>query len=282
MRSRLWAVPVLLCLVPAIVSASPAPQERAYGAAPLQKLDFYAAEGGKPAPLIIFVHGGGWRRGDKGNAGSAAKIEHFTGEGYAVASLNYRLVPDARVEDQAQDVADGIAWLVHNATKLGIDSSRIVLMGHSAGAHLSALVGTDPRYLKTAGIGMDRLAGVVLLDGAAYDVPAQMATGPGIMQRVYGDAFGTDPARQRALSPTLQAAPPNAPSFLILHVDRADGARQSEALAKALQANGAAVRIEGVEGQGLRGHMALNRSLGDDDFPATAIVDNWLKEVAAR
>lgn len=282
MRSRFWAMPILLCLAPAGPLAGSAPQEQSYGAAPLQKLDFYPADAERPAPLIVFVHGGGWRRGDKGNATGAAKIEHFTGEGYAVASLNYRLVPDARVEDQAQDVADGIAWLVRNAAKLGIDPSRIILMGHSAGAHLSALVATDPRYLKTAGIGVDRLAGVVLLDGAAYDVPAQMATGPGIMQRVYGDAFGSDPARQRALSPTLQAAPPNASSFLILHVDRADGTRQSEALAKALQANGAAVRIEGVEGQGLRGHVALNRSLGDDDFPATAIVDSWLKQIAGR
>ena len=278
MRIRFLALPLLICLAPALVAAQAAPQEAAYGQQPLQKLDFYPASVSKPAPLIVFVHGGGWRRGDKGNATGAAKIEHFTAAGYAVASVNYRLVPDARVEDQAQDVADAVAWLAGNATKLGVDPARIVLMGHSAGAHLSALVATDPGFLKKAGLGLDRLAGVVLLDGAAYDVPAQVADGPPIMRRIYGQAFGDDAARQKALSPTWQAAAPNARSFLILHVDRADGTRQSERLGEALRAAGASAKVEALEGRGLRGHMAINRSLGDTDYPGTAIVDAYLAE----
>ncbi|XUM24396.1 alpha/beta hydrolase fold domain-containing protein [Bradyrhizobium oligotrophicum S58] len=83
----------------------------------------------------MFVHGGGWKRGDKRNATGAAKIEHLLAQGYAFALIDYRLVPAATVEQQAADVAAAVAWLRKNAGRLGIDPSRLVLMGHSAGAH---------------------------------------------------------------------------------------------------------------------------------------------------
>ncbi|MCX5511635.1 hypothetical protein, partial [Pseudomonas sp. BJa3] len=87
---------------------------------------------------------------------------------------------------------------------------------------------------KGAGLSFADIAGVIPIDGAAYDVPAQMKEGPQIMQATYKQAFGTDPARQRALSPTLQAGAPNAPQFLLLYVQRADGVRQAKALGAAL------------------------------------------------
>lgn len=255
--------------------------EYTYGAAPLQKIDFFAAKSPR-APLLIFVHGGGWKRGDKGNATGRALAPHYLGQGYAVASINYRLVPDATVEQQAADVASAVAYLRGNAAKLGIDPAKIVLMGHSAGAHLVALVGTDPQYLRAAGLGMDAVRGVIPNDGAAYDVPAQMKDGPGIMQQTYAQAFGTDPARQRALSPTLQAASPNAPAFLLIHVQRPDGVRQAAALADALKRAGTPVQINGFPGEGLKGHMEINRQLGDPAYPATPVVDAWLKRIFAN
>jgi len=272
---------ILAALLAAPVAAQrpviPEPHEIAYGTDALQRMDLYGAVSPKTSvPLIVFVHGGGWKRGDKRNATGAAKIAHFTGRGYAFASVNYRLVPDAKVEDQAQDVANAIARLIRDARSLGVDPSRIVLAGHSAGAHLSALVATDPRYLKRAGAGLERLKGVILLDGAAYDVPVQAGEGPGIMRPTYAQAFGTDPARQRALSPTLHAAAPNAPRFLILHVEREDGRRQSEALAQALRKAGTNAEVRALRGRGLRGHMEINRALGDPDYPGTAIVDDWI------
>lgn len=251
--------------------------DMAYGTDPAQKLAFWKGAGAK-SPLILFVHGGGWRMGSKENATGKSKVAHLTGEGYALASIDYRLVPAATVEQQAGDVAAATAYVVRNADRLGIDPGRIVLMGHSAGAHLVALVGTDPAYLKAAGLPLTAVRGVVALDGAAYDVPAQMAEGPEMMQKIYQQAFGTDPARERALSPTLQAAAPNAPAFLILHVQREDGIRQSEALAAALRKAGTDVSVQGFDGQGLRGHMEINRRLGDSDYPATAALDGWLKQ----
>jgi arylformamidase len=240
-----------------------------------------------PAPLILFVHGGGWSRGSKDNATGRWKVEHFPAAGYAFATTDYRLVPGATVEDEAADVAWALKALLDRAAVLGIDRSRVVLMGHSAGAHLVALVGTDERYLRSAGLSFGSIAGVIPIDGAAYDVPAQMADGPGIMQQTYQAAFGTDPARQRALSPTLAAhahpfASAKAPHFLLLHVQRPDGVRQAESLETALKAAGAPVERAGFEGSGLKGHMTINRQLGDPGYPATSTVDQWLKLLCAR
>lgn len=259
----------------------PGGREYAYGSDPLQKLDFWAGAG-RDAPLVIFVHGGGWKRGDKKNATGTDKVKHYTERGYAFASLNYRLVPAVRVEDQAQDVANAIAWLKGNAARLGFDGRRIVLMGHSAGAHLSALVGTDPRYMRSAGLDVNDLDGVIPLDGAAYDVPKQIKDGGQFMHDTYVQAFGSDPDRQRDLSPTFHAGGPNAPAFLILHVDRRDGTEQSRALGRALERAGTEAEVQGFEGRGMRGHAEINRKLGDLTYPATPVVDAWLENVFRR
>jgi acetyl esterase/lipase len=260
----------------------PGRRDMAYGGDPLQHLDFWpATKATATAPLVVFVHGGGWKRGDKDNATGPTKIAHFLGEGYAVASIDYRLVPANTVEDEAHDVAKAVAFLLGRAKTLGVDPRRVVLMGHSAGAHLAALVGTDPRYLAEAGLKPDAVAGVVLLDGAAYDVPRQIADGGNFMHGTYLQAFGSDPARQRALSPTMWADAPNAPRFLILHIDRDDGTVQSEALGAALRKAGTPAQVKGVGGTGLMGHMAINRDLGKPDYPATPLVDAFLAEVFA-
>lgn len=255
--------------------------ELAYGKDPLQKLDYW-----RPAkvgsPLVIFVHGGGWKRGDKRNATGEEKVEHYRQRGYAFASINYRLVPNATVEQQAQDVADAIAYLMTHSESLGLDQTRAVLMGHSAGAHLSALVGTDMQYLQKAGLGPRSLRGIIPLDGACYNVPRQIVGGGDFMQDTYVQAFGTERERQLALSPTAQAAAPNAPEFLILHVQRVDGREQAQALAAALKKAGTPAEVHEFEGSGLQGHAEINRRLGDPSYPATPVVDAWLERVFAK
>lgn len=258
--------------------AQPDAQTIAYGDERLQQMLFWPGAS-RNAPVIVFVHGGGWSRGDMRMMVDSEKLRHWQAQGYAVVSVNYRLVPDATVEQQASDVASAVAHLRSNAAELGLDAGRIVLTGHSAGAHLVALVGTDPQYLRGVGMSHSDLRGVLPLDGAVYDVPRQIEDGNRFMQTRYAAAFGSDPARQRALSPTFHADGPNAPNFLIVHVQRRDATQQSEALAAALQAAGTSARVQGFAGRGLRGHMEINRRLGDPDYPATAVVDAWLAEV---
>ncbi|MFC3102178.1 alpha/beta hydrolase [Altererythrobacter lauratis] len=256
-------------------------QTLAYGSDRLQQLDYWPGAR-RDAPLVVFVHGGGWKRGDKRMMHGSAKLRHWQAAGYAVASLNYRLVPDATVEQQAADVASAIAYLKTHGGGLGFDTRRIALVGHSAGAHLVALVGTDPQYFRTAGLAMHDVAGIVPLDGAGYNVPDQMGENERLMGDTYRQAFGTDPARQRALSPTLHAAAPNAPEFLILHVQRDDARRQSEELAAALRRAGTPASVQGFAGRGLRGHRQINQQLGEPDYPATPVVDAFLMRIFAR
>lgn len=191
-------------------SAPPTPgtRELSYGSDPKQRLDLLVPANAKRAPLLLFIHGGGWSIGDK-RSGAGVKTAHFTGQGWAFASANYRLVPQATVEQQAADIAAAIAWARANAAANGLDPDRIVLMGHSAGAHLVALVGTDPRYLAAAAVPIGAVKGVVLLDGAGYDIAGQMARPGNLVAGMYDAAFGKDVARQKALSPTLHAAAPN-------------------------------------------------------------------------
>lgn len=249
-----------------------------YGPDRLQQLDFWPAARAD-APLVVFVHGGGWKRGDKRMMDGSAKLSHWRDLGYAVASVNYRLVPDNTVEEQAADIASAVALLKGKAATLGIDPGRIALVGHSAGAHLVALVGTDPAYFRAAGLSLQDVRGIVPLDGAAYDVGTQIADGGRVMRDTYVQAFGTDPQRHKRLSPTLQAAAPNAPEFLILHVQRDDGTAQSKALAEALRKGGTPATVQGFAGRGLKGHAEINRQLGEEDYPATPVVDAFLARI---
>lgn len=260
-------------------AAIPPTQTLAYGSDPLQALDLWVPEGARAAPLVLFVHGGGWSRGSRSNAVGRALPGHLLAQGYAFASIDYRLVPAATVEQQAGDVAAALAHLLERAEGLGIDPTRVVLTGHSAGAHLAALVGTDERYLKAAGLSFADLRGVMPNDGAAYDIAAQLKDAGPMMKDTYEQAFGTDPARHAALSPALHAAAPNAPAFLLLHVQRKDGVAQNRALAETLTRAGTMVEIGSVPGEGLRGHMEINRRLGEPDYPATPVMDAWLRKV---
>ena len=248
-------------------------RELAYGADPKQRLDLLLPANTPRAPLILFVHGGGWSVGDK-RSGAGAKAAHFTAQGWAFASANYRLVPAATVEQQAADLASAIAYLRAHAAEQGLDPDRIVLMGHSAGAHLAALVGTDPRYLKAAGVPMRAVRGIILLDGAGYAIADQMARPGNPVSAMYEAAFGPTRKRQEALSPTLHAAAPNVASWLILPIDRRDDSKaQSQALATALRPSGASAEVVPVPGES---HRTLNKGLGEAGDFATGEVETFL------
>jgi acetyl esterase/lipase len=246
-------------------------RELSFGSDARQRLDLVmpgAAQG--KAPVLLFVHGGGWSIGDK-RLGSELKGKHFAGQGWAFASTNYRLVPTATVEQQAADIAAAVALLRRQP---GVDPDRIVLMGHSAGAHLAALVASDPNWLKAAGVPLSVVRGVVLLDGAGYDVGEQIAEPRNRVLPMYTQAFGTDPKRQAALSPARHAAAPNAADWLILPVAmRRDSTAQGEKLARLLREGGS--RAEVLPQRGMT-HMTLNRQLGQPGDPSTAVVDAFL------
>ncbi|MCF2515358.1 alpha/beta hydrolase [Sphingomonas sp. G124] len=256
---------------------APGTVEHSYGTDPRQRLDLVKPAGVARAPVLLFVHGGGWSIGDKAHA-APEKARWANAKGWAFASTNYRLVPQATVESQAADVASAVAWLRANADRLGLDADRIVLMGHSAGAHLVALVGTDPQYLRASGVPMGAVNGVVLLDGAGYDVPTQASAEMNIVKPMYEAAFSKDPKRQAALSPTRHAAAPNVARWLILPIERRqDSQAQSRVLADALNRAGASAAVVAVPDES---HGSLNKGLGEAGDFATEQVERFL--VGAR
>lgn len=252
-------------------------RELAYGSDAKQRLDLMVPAGAANAPLLFFVHGGGWSIGDK-RPGAGNKASWAAGKGWAFASANYRLVPQSTVEQQAADLANALAFLRANAARKGLDPDRIVLMGHSAGAHLAALLGTDPQYLAAAGVPLSAIRGIVLLDGAGYDVPSQANSDRNLVRPMYEAAFSSDPRRQAALSPTRHAAAPNAARWLILPVaHRADSRAQSEALASALRAAGSDARVIPIAGET---HSSLNRGLGEPGDAATGAIEQLLRAIS--
>ena len=247
----------------------------AYGDHRRQQVDVYLPESGaRGVPLVLFIHGGGWTFGNHKQS-LQDKPAHFTGAGYAFASTGYRLLPDAPVEQQAADVGAALRALRAEAAQIGFDPDLIVLMGHSAGAHLAALVASDPSY---AGDAFGAVRGVVLLDGAGYDVPTNMARGDLDAPRLYEAAFGTDPARQAALSPITHVGGPDAPHWLVLYVaDRPASRGQSEALAAALAEAGGDAQALAITGTD---HGRLNRELGTaQGAQQTRAVDAFLARI---
>lgn len=241
-------------------------------------LDVYGTErpGGPTRPVVLFVHGGGWRRGDKAHVGE--KPATFVSRGYLFASVGYRLDAVVTPLEQGADVAAAVAWLHEHAGQHGGDGDTIFLIGHSAGAHLAALVGTDERLLARHGLEPAMLGGIVLLDGAGYDVPRQMAEArlPRLRQ-LYRDAFGDDPQDQREASPLTHVVPGKRyPPFLIFHVGRRGDSRgQAESLADRIRsAGGQATTVHEPE----KTHLTLNRELGTAGDGPTAKILEFLED----
>lgn len=193
----------------------------AYGADPAQRFDVYLPANpghasSKPVPVVFYVHGGGWANGDKTNPGVENKVDYWLPKGYAVISSNYRMLPAAMPLEQARDVARAAAAAQKHAEEWNIDAKRFVLIGHSAGAHLVALLGADPEML--AGAGAQPALAVVSLDSGALDVPALISM-PRV-PRLYRNAFGDDEKYWIAASPQHQLRRAALPMLIVCSSER--------------------------------------------------------------
>ncbi len=121
-------------------------------------------------PMVVFIYGGGWNAGDKTTYAFVARP--LVRRGIVVVVPNYRLSPQVAFPAFLEDNAKAVAWAVQNATELGADPSRIVLMGHSAGAFNIAMLSLDREFLNAAGIDRDRLAGAAGLAGPYHFLPS--------------------------------------------------------------------------------------------------------------
>ena len=155
----------------------------------LTSVDLYLPAGCGPVPVVMWVHGGGWRRGDKASGHVERKAAWAESLGAALVSVNYRLTtPDSGVRwpDHGEDVAAAVEWVQREGPTVGLDGTKITLVGHSAGAHLVAITATDPELLTGAGADAGAVECVVALD-FSFDLASAPA------QTLIVDAFGTNP-----------------------------------------------------------------------------------------
>lgn len=232
-------------------------------------------------PVMVMIHGGGWAIGDKAGKGVIhPKCADFLKKGYLFVSINYRLSPKVKHPVHVQDCARALAYLHDHIAEHGGNPEQMLVMGHSAGAHLAALVSIDDQYLKAHGKDLKIVKGVVLLDGAAYNVATQIAASAGkkVALKMYKDAFGNTEKEWAAASPTLHVkAKKNVAPFLIFHAgDRKASEAQAKELGKALEKAGYKASIEHAKD---KNHSSMNRDLGKKSDKATATIHKFFESL---
>jgi len=222
------------------------------------KLDLYQPGGDRPAPVIVWVHGGAWRSGSK----SPMPLGALVRRGYAVASVDYRLSPVARFPAQVHDIKAAIRFLRAGSDTYRLDPGRVAIAGASAGGHLAALVGTTnghPELEGTVGThpeqssdvqaivsfyGMSNLTTILSQStphGLSVRVPA--------LQLLLGGQPDAVPDLAKLASPTLHAGEDD-PALLLIHGDQDPQApiEQSVELSAAYRKARRPVRMDVIPG----------------------------------
>lgn len=250
-----------------------------------QVLDVYSPPGAKGLPVVVWVHGGGWQTGDKKDVQIKPRV--FTEKGFVFVSTNYRLLPAVDMDTIVRDVARAVRWVHDHIAEYGGDPKRLLVMGHSAGAQLAALVCTDDRYLKAEKLSLDVIKGCVPVDGDTYDVPAIIETAEtrwrvhGLPRSKFGhrEKFGNDPAKHKDFSAVTHVAKGKGiPPFLILHVaGHPDVTAQALRLGSVLKEAGVPVTVFGARETT---HSKINADLGLPDDPATKALFEFVGRVS--
>ena len=209
-----------------------APLTRVYAPEHDLQLDVYRpADASAPTPVVLFFYGGSWRNGTRGEYGFVGRA--LAARGVLTLVADYRRFPQGRFPLFEQDAAEAARWTVDHAAELGGDPRRIFLAGHSAGAHIAALLASDRRYLAARGLGPRDFAGAIGIAGPYDFLPL---VDPAIIE-VFG-AQADWPASQ-----PIRFVDGDEPPFLLLQGggDRIVEPRNATAMADALRAHGGVV-----------------------------------------
>jgi len=251
-----------------------------------QVLDVYAPDGAKNLPVVFWIHGGGWQAGNKGMVG--VKPKAFNDAGFVFVSTNYRLLPTVEMGDLTNDVATALGWVHKNIASYGGDPTRLLVMGHSAGGQLAALMCTDEKYTTAQGFSLTAIKGCVPVDADTFDIPAIIEVAE-TRARVHHlplptnghrQKFGNDPAKHRDFSAVTHVAPNKGiPPFLILHITgNADTSAQAQRMAAVLKEAGISAKVVGRDNT----HEGLNDEIGVPDDPITKEVFAFVAEAVKR
>ncbi|MBI3722861.1 alpha/beta hydrolase [bacterium] len=228
-------------------------------------LDLYVPKGDGPFPVLAWVHGGGWKMGDKAmfrHVGAA-----FAKRGILTAIVGYRLSPSVKHPEHVRDVARALAWLKKNVKEHKGDPDALFVSGQSAGGHLSALVGLDPTYLKEQGLELSARKGVIPMSGPFGTV----------CLAVFPDVF---PAETRDDAAPLNHVGKDKPPFFVTwgEDDPINLRMAGKALASKLEEAG--VKTKSLEVKE-RGHVTIVTKIGTEKDELTEEVVKYIKENAA-
>lgn len=245
-----------------------------YGSDTAEAVDIYQTEYCKKnrCPVVMWVHGGGWKHGDTSGECSTEMQSLWAQQGIVMVGVNYRLTPHVMHPDHVMDVAASIDWVYKHISEYGGDPGRISLLGHSAGAHLVALVATNPRFLNKFGYDpIDIIKNVFPIDTASFDLTDHSSR---FVTRLVKDAFGTDPEVLRDASPILQVHNGGKyPPFLMAAVKvRQDAVSNSQILQSKLRSAGGSAELMIVDYgkiNQLKAHGMIAKSLADLDSQMT-------------
>jgi arylformamidase len=251
-----------------------------------QVLDVYTPTGGKNLPVVFWIHGGGWQAGNKSMVG--VKPKAFVEAGFVFVSINYRLLPTVDMATLTGDVATALGWVHKNITTYGGDPNRLLVMGHSAGGQLAALMCTDEKYVKAEGFSLAAIKGCMPVDADTFDIPAIIEVAE-TRARVHHlplptnghrQKFGNDPTKHLDFSAvTHVAAGKGIPPFLILHIaGNPDTSAQARRLAAVLQTAGISAKVVGRDTT----HEGLNDAIGVPDDPVTNAVFAFVADALKR
>lgn len=241
----------------------------------LLSLDIYTPASNGAHPVIVMIHGGSWRSGNKGSgAVTAPKPQFFTNNGFVFISINYRLSPAVIYPEQVEDVAAALAWVHQHIGAYGGDPWQLYVMGHSAGGQLAALVATDDRYLAIHDMKPSDLSGVILLDAAGLDIPGTMSPS---LSFTYTTAFGNDPETWKEASPINYVAPDKGiPPFLVCYTFQVVPFTQSSQEFASLLAY-AGVKVWSYAAAN-KTHNSINDDVGTLYDPVTSRIMLFLEE----
>jgi len=167
------------------------------------KMDIFLPEGEKNFPMILFIHGGGWHWGDRrgfmdiyGDMGRS-----WAAHNIGTAVISYRLGDEHLIDEQISDVAAAVAWIYKNAEKFNADNKKLIVCGHSAGAHLAAMIAFDPEWLGKYGLNTNIIKGLILWSGL-YDINESIAEAKCfIRKKIWHPVFGKSEQYWKRMSP---------------------------------------------------------------------------------
>jgi len=228
---------------------------------------YYTSDLTNKKPIIVYVHGGGWSIGDKTNQ-LDNKIDLFKSLNYILVSVNYRLSPfpfDVSNPNRIKyplhniDIADALNWVYNNIDQYGGNKNKIALMGHSAGAHLVALTGTNKHFLEEVGLSLNTIKGVAVIDTKGYDIIEQVTNGTN--QEMYMNAFGIEVDQNRDASPIFNVENSGSyPKFFIAKRGSSQRIEYADEFINTLQING--VSVSQVNGS-IYDHAGINNAIGE-------------------